>query len=157
MSNEVQLIDLIAGMGVHGGTSSPAPHKPLLVALVIALRAAQPAGPRLIEYETIEGPLGDLLALAGRARRPWYPFVRMRQESFWEVAGELELNSSGDVARVAELRNPTVRGGFTAEFDAVARDGLSSERTIEALCARWFDTVLTGRVLTLLSTEVSTS
>ena len=156
MSDEAQLIALIDEIGVHGGRSSPAPHKPLLVAVVVALRATRPTGPRLIEYEVIEGPMADLLAMAGRARRPWYPFVRMRQERFWGVVGEFELNSSGDVARVADLRNSTVRGGFTAEFDAVACDGLSSERVIEALCARWFDTVLASRVHTFLSTKVST-
>lgn len=147
---ELRLIEYISAMNVHGGSSSPAPHKALLIAVVTAMRAAEPDEPRLVPYSAIAGPLSGLLAEAGRPRRPWYPFVRMRNEPFWELVGEFNLNSSGDVAHVADLSHPSVCGGFKPEFDDVVRRPDSAARVLSAACGRWLDPQIASIVATRL-------
>lgn len=147
---EPRLIEYISAMDVHGGSSNPAPHKALLIAVVTAKRAAEPDKPRLVPYSLIAGPLSDLLAEAGRSRRPWYPFVRMRNEPFWELVGEFDLNSSGDAAHIADLSHPSVCGGFKPEFDDVVRRPDAAGRVLAAACSRWLDPQIAAIVTTRL-------
>ncbi len=150
ISAENRLLDHIAALGVHGGRRNPAPHKPLLVAVVASLRCADPLGPRLLEYSTIAGPMASLLRAAGRTPRPWYPFVRMGTEPFWELTGSFERNGSGDVANVKDLSRPDVKGGFVAEFDGVVCDPRSAGRVIDATCRTWLKPEIAATAIALL-------
>jgi predicted restriction endonuclease len=146
ISREDQLLERIFTMGVHGGSRNPAPHKALLVALVASIRAAHPEQPRLVPYSKIKGPMKDLLILAGRSPRPWYPFVRLANDTFWELSHSLELNSSGDIARPSELNRLDVAGGFRDEFDTVVRTERSARRIIDTTCDRWLEPQLAAAV-----------
>jgi hypothetical protein len=96
--------------------------------------------------------MNELLAAAGSTTdpRPWYPFVRLRSAEFWEVKGELALNSSGDVLSIADLRRGEVHAGFRPAFDAVLLD-LDRARTIETLIAsEWLAPEVESNVLSHL-------
>jgi hypothetical protein len=132
-----ELIAHINGMKVHGGPKSPAPHKPLLLLLAIWRRALQPAADRLFSYEQAHGPMVALLVAAGRVKnpRPWYPFVRLRTEPFWELSGVLVTNQAGDVSSARALTG--IRAGFRPRFDDALHSVLSAEAVADAIASQW--------------------
>lgn len=123
-SNDIP--ELLANLRLWAQEGQRAPHKPLLLLLMLA--RVQRGEPRLIAWREFEGPLRELLERFGPPRKsthPEFPFWRLRNDAdgaLWEVpeADELEVNSKGDV-RVTDLRALDVHGGFTIEVDAVLR------------------------------------
>lgn len=97
--------------------------------------------PRLFHYEECERPLTELLGLIGaRSRpRPWYPFVRLRTEPFWEVRDLPELNDRGDVSGRRQLVAAGTRAGFLERFDAALRDDEAGTQIQRLVAETWLD------------------
>lgn len=131
------LIELTLKMTTHGGRSSPAPHKPLLVLWAIWRRALNTDAPRLTPYQEVHGPMVQLLTAAGRGRnpRPWYPFVRLANESFWELDGPVTVNDAGDVSSAAGLAG--VAGGFLPAYADCLANRPVAAAVASAVSAHW--------------------
>lgn len=132
-----ELIELTRTMTTHGGRSSPAPHKPLMVLWAIWRRALNTSAPRLIPYEQVHASMVRLLTAAGRGRhpRPWYPFVRLRNETFWELDRPVALNDAGDVSSAASLAG--VSGGFLPVYSDCLADHLVAAAVAAAVSTEW--------------------
>lgn len=90
-----------------GPKSQPRLHKPLLVALL--LRYYIDDGVTLVHFADIESAANALIERfvpSASPPRSQYPFWRLREDGFWEVADAdlLEVNSSGD-PRITDLRS----------------------------------------------------
>jgi hypothetical protein len=142
----IELIDFTSQMTTHGGRSSPAPHKPLLVLWAIWRRALTPAAPRLIPYDEVHAPMVQLLTAAGRTRnpRPWYPFVRLAREPFWELDGLFAVNQAGDVSSVAGLTG--VAGGFLPVYAQCLTDRSVATHVAAVVSTTWFPAGLASRL-----------
>lgn len=131
------LVELTRTMTTHGGRNSPAPHKPLLVLWAIWRRALNTSAPRLIPYEQAHAPMVQLLAAAGRGRhpRPWYPFVRLGNETFWELDRAVTVNDAGDVSSAASLAG--VAGGFLPVYADCLTDESVAAGVAAAVSTEW--------------------
>lgn len=104
--------------------SEQAPHKPLL--LLLALRRVQINEPRLVDFNSIEGPLSELIQQFSPRRshiHPEYPFWRLQHDGLWEVldAPTFSSRKSNTDPPVSELRSRPAIGGFPAQLDAALR------------------------------------
>lgn len=122
--------------GVH------APHKPLLVLYTIGrtLRGEQ----RLVDFNDIEHPLGELIERFGAERQrihPEYPFWRLQHDGFWEVidADSFGARRSNTDPPVTELRQRHAQGGFLSDIDRQLRNDVPSALDCAAgLAIRFF-------------------
>lgn len=132
-----ELLELTRTMTTHGGRSSPAPHKPLLVLWATWRRALNPRAPRLIPYEQAHEAMVQLLVAAGRGShpRPWYPFVRLGNEAFWELDRPVTLNDAGDVSSAASLAG--VSGGFLPVYADCLADESVAAVVAAAVSTQW--------------------
>ena len=89
-----------------------APHKPLLLLLVLARRSQRL--PDEVSFAEIEEKLTDLLVEFGPLRHsyhPEYPFWRLQQDGIWEVTSDIPLSTPLHAnALVTELRQNNARG-----------------------------------------------
>ncbi len=109
-----------------------APHKPLLLLLILGRRARGLSDE--VSFAEIEKELKTLLVRFGpsrKAHRPQYPFWRLQNDDIWEVTGDFPLESwaSTTDVPVTELRQQNARGRLTqAALDELnASPGLSME------------------------------
>jgi hypothetical protein len=132
-----ELVELTRTMKTHGGRSSPAPHKPLLMLWAIWRRSLNTGAQRRIPYEQARAPMVQLLTAAGRGRhpRPWYPFVRLGNEPFWELDRPVTLNDAGDVSSGASLAG--VSGGFLPAYAECLADDSVAAVVTTAVSTKW--------------------
>lgn len=131
-----QLVELTRTMTTHGGRVSPAPHKPLLILWATWRRALKPDAPRLVPYEEAHPVMVQLLAAAGCSRpRPWYPFVRLANEPFWELDRPIPLNNAGDVTSASQLAG--VSGGFRPAYADCLADPSVAAAVTAAVSVDW--------------------
>lgn len=142
-----RFLNLIDHMRVHGGKDRPAPHKPLLLMWALERAAQYPKSAPLFPYLAVHEPMIELLALAGKQSnpRPWYPFVRLRQDGFWTISPEPALNDAGDVRSAAQLKG--LAAGLIPEFHVIACDRDNASRLETAAAVRWLDDSIRDRVL----------
>ena len=75
----------------HGGER--APHKPLLLLLILARKSR--ALPDEVTFTEIEDTVRDLLFEFGPSRKsyhPEYPFWRLQNDGIWEVASDVPMS-----------------------------------------------------------------
>jgi len=109
-----ELLSKFENLTIWSNGSSRAPHKPLLVLLVLGY--LQHGDQRYIPYKTIDVQLKQLLKEFGpysSSYRPEYPFWRLQNDSVWEIpnADKLIVNRSGDVKK-SDLVTHKILGGF---------------------------------------------
>lgn len=134
-----QFLDSLSKLHTWTRGAERAPHKPLLVLLVLA-RVRQGL-PRLVEFREIEDQLRALIELTAPGRRghPEYPFWRLQADGIWEVpdATQLSTRDSNSDPTVSELRDQRIQGGLPREiFEALRADPelvLTAVRTVAAL------------------------
>ena len=101
-----------------------APHKPLLLLLVLGRRSQ--GLPDEVSFAALEGKLTDLLVEFGplrQANHPEYPFWRLQNDGIWEVTSDIPLSTPPHAnALVTELRQNNTRGRLSQS----ALDELSS-------------------------------
>ena len=121
--NETTLLAAFDGIRCFSGKHGRAPHKPLLLLLVLARLQRGDAGP--IEFSDVEAKLQHLLEDFGppRAKHPEYPFWRLRSDGIWLVESPkgtdlaaLE-NSSHDVP-ASRLRDERAAGRLLPEIES---------------------------------------
>lgn len=100
-----------------------APHKPLLV--LYALGRWQ-QGKAEVTFAEAEPELTVLLREFGPPRKsdhPEQPFWRLQNDGVWVVRtpNPLPLKTGDNIPRVAALRSPDVRAGFTSEVQSALR------------------------------------
>lgn len=122
-----------------GSKSQPRLHKPLLVALL--LRYYIEDGVTSVQFSDIEPAANALIerfAPSGSPPRSQYPFWRLREDGFWEVAGGdlLEVNSSGD-PRITDLRSGRHPGRWTSDA-ASELHAMGGEFYLEIVLDRYF-------------------
>ena len=109
-----------------------APHKPLLLLWALA-RFAE--GTERFPYNTVEGPLLDLLEDFGpsRGNHRAFPFWRLASDSVWEIDGDenVRRTASGDM-RITDARNENPVGHFSEDVARVLRE---HPETISALAS----------------------
>lgn len=132
-----ELLAQVGGLRQWSSEGQRAPHKPLLLLLVLGRLEAGHA--RLATFDDVAGPLRELLEQFGpprRTHRPQYPFLRLQGDGeLWEVEGtdHLDVNASGDPT-LTSLRQPAVRGGLRGEVaQLLAEDGELFERVVASL------------------------
>lgn len=126
-SADVDLRRSTAKLGVWEREGERAPHKPLLILLVLGHYAA--GGPRLIPYARLDKELSPLLEEFGPPRRTIhteYPFWYLTNDGFWEVVGADEApvrkGKASQPTKGGLLKHGAV-GGFTVDaHEAVASD-----------------------------------
>lgn len=131
---ERTLLEAFDSIRCFTGKHGRAPHKPLLLLLVLARLQRGDAGP--IEFSEVEQKLLHLLEDFGPpgAKHPEYPFWRLRSDRVWlvESAKGTDLaafeNSSHDVP-VSRLRDERAVGRLLPEIETVltARPSLVNE------------------------------
>ena len=112
------LLGAIDELNVWKSGGARAPHKPLLLLLVLGrVRRGQP---RLASYaEDVRKPLSELLRDFGpphKALHPEYPFWHLHSETggLWELAGHAPVSvSSGGSANSGDLIKHRVEGGLS--------------------------------------------
>ena len=101
-----------------------APHKPLLLLLVLGRRSQRL--PDEVSFAELEGKLTDLLVEFGPLRQayhPEYPFWRLQQNGIWEVTSDIPLSTQPNAnALVTELRQNNAHG----RLSQLALDELTS-------------------------------
>ena len=94
----------------HGGER--APHKPLLLLLILARKSR--VLPDEVTFTEIEDTVRDLLFEFGPSRKsyhPEYPFWRLQNDGIWEVASDVPMSRKPNVdIPVTELRGKNARG-----------------------------------------------
>lgn len=119
-----------------------APHKPLLV--LYSIGCTLRGEPRLIEFNNLEQPLGELIERFGEKRQrshPEYPFWRLQRDGFWEVIDAEAFGSrrSNTDPPVSELRQKRARGGFIGSIDSALRGDIAGALDCAAgLAVRFF-------------------
>ncbi|MBK7048066.1 MAG: hypothetical protein IPH48_16490 [bacterium] len=101
--NRSEFLDRITNVTQWSRKGERAPHKPLLLLLVLA-RCARGEG-REVAYREIDQPLFDLLREFGPSRKsthPEYPFWHLQSDGIWVVrdAELLERQSRSTCSRV---------------------------------------------------------
>src|SRR3954447_3243729 len=97
-----------------------APHKPLLVLYALGLWQR---GQTEVTFREAEPTLRSLLQEFGPPRKsdhPEQPFWRLQRDGVWSVRApsDLPVKTGDTIPRVAALRSPEVRAGFSAEVQA---------------------------------------
>lgn len=113
MPDDEQILDRIERIQVLNQKGYRAPHKPLLVLLVLGRMLA--GHERLERYEDLAGPLTDLLKRFGPPRKrhhPEYPFGYLRTDQLWEIPGAEVLPNSKGTLHPGGLIQHSTRGGF---------------------------------------------
>lgn len=124
------LIEQFATVTVWQQNGARAPHKPLLLLMMLA--RLQRGEPRLIGYQQLEAPLKKLLTDYGPQRRhghqPEYPFWNLQRDSIWEVPERAALLTAiegrkrqKDIPR-AILHAHRAHGGLTEAIYARLQD-----------------------------------
>jgi len=119
MKNSNSIIDEVSKIKVWRRGGQRAPHKPLL--LLLMLGRYQSGAPRLIEYRSIEEDLHQLLKDFGpttKVHHPEYPFWHMLSEGFWDLENVgIPATNIGrtSVSRKLLLKN-NAKGGLKEEF-----------------------------------------
>jgi putative restriction endonuclease len=118
-----KLLRVVDGLRVWRRGGQRAPHKPLLVLLMLGrLRAGES---RLVAFTHVEEGLRALLRHFGPPRRshhPEMPFWHLRSEGIWELAGPVETlgREAGETPTVSAARRLT--GGFGSDVWQLLRD-----------------------------------
>lgn len=117
-----ELVEAVDRLRVWRRGGQRAPHKPLLVLLMLG-RLAQGAE-RLVAFTDVEADLRGLLHDFGPPRQshhPEFPFWHLRSDGVWEVDGDEAIRPGrGGSPTVAQAR--TLRGGFPTEVWQLLRD-----------------------------------
>lgn len=119
---EDELLSAMAKLRVWRRGGERAPHKPLLVLLMLGRIQGELPGTTF--YSEIEAPLRALLDRYGPSRsvlHPEFPFWHLRAEPFWEVRStrDAELRARRASPTAGMLRDAEAIGGFTAEAQAL--------------------------------------
>ncbi len=127
------VISVFKGIKVWQRRTERAPHKPLLLLLVLG-HYANGAG-RLIPFSEVDRPLQQLLREFGPPRSSHhseYPFWRLQNDGAWELTNAelVESRKSNSDTKKSELYKHKVSGGLKEDlFDAIT----SSERLTKAI------------------------
>ena len=105
--------DKVDQLNVWSYGGERAPHKPLLLLLILARKSR--ALPNEVTFTEIEDTVRDLLFEFGPSRKsyhPEYPFWRLQNDGIWEVASDVPLRSieSNIDIPITELRGKNARG-----------------------------------------------
>ena len=103
----------VAQLNVWSRSGVRAPHKPLLLLLVLGRKSQ--GLPDTVSFAEIEEELKGLLVEFGPSRQsyhPEYPFWRLQNDGIWEVTSDIPLRSrvSNTDVPVTELRQKNARG-----------------------------------------------
>jgi hypothetical protein len=142
----------IERLNPHRRNWEPSPHKSLLLLWAVRRRVVRPEASRLFRYAVTEQPMYVLLAAAGSSTppRPWYPYVRLRSSDFWELSGNVPLNSAGDVISARAVKDSGAEAGFRSEFDPVLLDAKRAAVIEDCIVGRWLDPTVVSSVMTAL-------
>ncbi|WP_218934122.1 phosphorothioated DNA-binding restriction endonuclease [Rosistilla ulvae] len=136
------MLDQFRALKVWQRGDERAPHKPLLVLLVLGKYAL--GAERLIPYSEIDRPLRELLEAFGPPRKSYhseYPFWRLQNDGIWELVNteNVESRKSNRDAKKSELLKHDVTGGLTADlYDAIQLDRSLIKRVSSDLLDRCF-------------------
>ncbi len=125
----MDVVEKLLRVNQHGGSNSPAPHKPLL--LLLALSKFVTTGSSELDWKSeVELVLPNLLARLGErhagALGAAYPFTRLRNDGIWILSRNVSDDS------LAQLRAAKISGRFhdDVEVELVKRKKLALD------CAR---------------------
>lgn len=111
-----------------------APHKPLLILLFF--KKLLDGEPRLRKYQDVRNELKSLLNEFGpprRAYQPKYPFLRLTNDSIWELTGKTWIDPKRDWGEKELIKNE-ISGGFDkATFQLLKKDPPLVKETAELL------------------------
>lgn len=119
---------------------SIAPHKPLLVLLMLRLVAVEKR-PRLLPFIEVEPALRALLVRygAGKTQHPEYPFVRLAQAPrLWETTLPASAQASTEDVSAAYLRDFEIQAGFTSEAATAIAHPAAAGLITRYTLATWF-------------------
>ncbi len=140
--NRSEFLDRITNVTQWSRKGERAPHKPLLLLLVLA-RCARGEG-REVAYRDIDQPLFDLLREFGPSRKsthPEYPFWHLRSDGIWVVrdAELLQRRSSNNNVSRGEFKRVNPLAGLTEDvYDTLRGDpGLLAEAVQRILDANF--------------------
>lgn len=145
----MDLVELVANMKVWKRRDQRAPHKPLLLLLLIGLYDA--GHPRMVAYAEIEQPLRDLLRRFGPKRhhyKPEEPFVRLQGDGFWELSDGRTATDFIERQRISpkDVREENPSGGLSAE----ARSDLEKPEVRAAVLGALLDEFPESRHFTVM-------
>jgi len=132
----------LADLRVYRSGELAAPHKPLLLLLVLAEYVKGTAG-RFVHFADVETPLTALIrrySETGTGADASQPFWRLKTSDFWNLnaAGSVDLTSPVPPP-VRELREYEVHGGFEPRLDRASwRDDTLALDAVHALLAAHF-------------------
>ncbi|MGY1697366.1 AAA family ATPase [Geodermatophilus sp. SYSU D00814] len=133
-----RLLDAIRELRVYQEGDVRAPHKPLLLALVLA-GYAKGTAKRWVTYSQVEGGLRSLIrqfSLLSPDIEAQEPFWRLKSSGVWTLGadGELDFTHTSPPA-IQQLRTHNVRGGFDDLTDRAlwTDDTLAAEAINEIL------------------------
>jgi putative restriction endonuclease len=140
--NRSEFLDRITNVTQWSRKGERAPHKPLLLLLVLA-RCARGEG-RDVAYREIDQPLFDLLREFGPSRKsthPEYPFWHLQSDGIWVVrdAELLERRVSNNNVSRGEFKRVNPLAGLTEDvYDTLRGDpGLLAEAVQRILDANF--------------------
>ena len=128
-----ELFKRIKSIRTWQGNGSRAPHKILL--LLIALGRLANYDERMIAYSDIKDKMKEMIqeyAPAQKKPRPCYPFVRLVNDGFWEIKGDIEIDSKKDYSD-GFLLDHHFKAGFTTEAYDVLKDKVTFWRILDYL------------------------
>lgn len=137
-----QLLKAIHDLRVYRDGDVRAPHKPLLLLLVLA-RYVQGTARRSMTFTDIEPQLRDLIGQFSSLSpevEPQEPFWRLKSSGVWQIQadGELDVQSSSPPG-LQFLREHQVRGGFDSLTDrALWSDPTLADDAVDRLLAAHF-------------------
>jgi putative restriction endonuclease len=112
-----ELIDIVDNLSIWRRGDSRAPHKPLLILLMLARLQKGDISP--IAYKDLDPQLSSLLIAFGPSRKSYhtsYPFWRLKNDGIWTLFNEQEAISriSNTDPPKSELLKHNVLGGFSS-------------------------------------------
>ena len=135
-----KLIQRFRSLRIWTNADRRAPNKPLLA--LWAIGQCLDNSQRLKPYSTVEKEVGELLTRFG-------PYWRLQKDKVWEIDRPhlVTTTSSGDPS-VDDLREHSIRGGFTAEVFIALQESHSLAWTIaDSLLTAHFPATLHEKIL----------
>lgn len=126
-SARLLLLEALNNLHVWSREELRAPHKPLLLLLMLA--RLQRGAARLISFREVEPQLLYLLKIHGPEQdssSASYSFWRLQNDGIWEVVvdnpADLVTRKGNTDPTLTSLRGSNARGGFLPEYDALLRE-----------------------------------
>lgn len=155
-----EIIQKFESINVWKRGDTRAPHKPLLILLVLG--HYQRKNERLIPFSKIENQLNELLCEFGPFRQsyhPEYPFWRLQSDGIWEIprAEQIPVNKSGDPKK-SDLIENEIRAGLTSKiYNQIINDTQVFTTVVESILESHFPNTLHEDILEAVGIDLGLS